>query len=74
MRKAKVTTIGSSVGVVLPKEIMEKLKVEKGDTIFFVDTPNGIELTAYDVEFEEQMNAAKKVMKKYRNALRELAK
>lgn len=73
MLKSKVTTVGSSTGVVLPKEIIAKLRVEKGDTLCFIETPNGFEITPYDPEFEQEMNAARSVMRKYRNALRELA-
>lgn len=74
MEKAKVTTVGSSVGIVLPKSIQSKLRIKKGDTISFIETPNGVEITAYNPEFEEQMNAARRVMDDYRNALNELAK
>jgi putative addiction module antidote len=74
MEKVKVTTIGSSVGIVLPKSIQSKLRVQKGDTISFIETPNGVEITAYNPEFEKQMDAARKVMDDYRNALNELAK
>jgi len=73
MLKSKITTVGSSTGVVLPKEIIAKLRVEKGDTLYFLETPNGFEITPYDPEFEHEMNAARSVMRKYRNALRELA-
>jgi putative addiction module antidote len=74
MIRLKVTTIGNSVGVVLPKEALQRLKVDKGDTLTLVESEGGYELTAYDPAFEEEMNAARKVMKRYRNALRELAK
>lgn len=74
MEKVKVTTVGSSVGIVLPKSIQAKLRVNKGDTITFIETEKGIEITAYDPEFEEQMDVARKVMDQYRNALGELAK
>ena len=74
MTKAKVTTVGTSTGIILPKEIMSKLNLKKGDTVTFVDTPNGVEITAYDPEFENAMDAARKVMGDYRNALKELAK
>lgn len=73
MLKAKVTTVGSSAGIILPKEIMAKLHVEKGDTITFIETPNGIEITAYDPSFDEEMTNARKVMGDYRNALKKLA-
>ncbi len=74
MLKVKVTTIGNSMGIVLPKEALAKLKVDKGDVLYLVDTPDGLTLTPYQQDFEKQMEAAKKVMKKYRNALHELAK
>lgn len=60
--------------MVLPKEVLASLKVEKGDTIFLTETPDGYKLTPYDAEFEAQMTAARSVMKRRRNALRELAK
>jgi putative addiction module antidote len=72
--KVKVTTVGNSVGVILPKEVVARLKLEKGDTLTLIETPNGVELTAYDPEFEADMESARKVMRKYRNTLRELAK
>lgn len=69
----KITTVGSSAGVVLPKEILHRLRVEKGDLLYVIDTPNGIELSAYDEEFAEQMEVAKRVMREDRDALRKLA-
>jgi putative addiction module antidote len=74
MATLKVTQIGNSLGVILPKEIAAKLKVEKGDELVCVETPDGIQLSPYDPAFEETMNAARRVAKRYRNALRELAK
>ncbi len=71
--KLKITTIGNSVGIVLPREILERLRVEKGDTLFALETPNGIELTSYDAEFAEQMAIAERVMREDRDALRKLA-
>lgn len=74
MLKVKVTAIGNSMGIVLPKEALTKLRAEKGDMLFLVDNPVGLTLTPYKQDFETQMNAAEKVMKKYRSALHELAK
>ena len=74
MHQLKITAIGNSAGIILPKELLARLGVEKGDVLTIVDTPNGIELTAYDPEFEAQLEAARDVMGRYRNALRELAK
>lgn len=72
--KLKITPIGNSFGVILPKKTLAKLKVTGGDAVFITETPDGFRITPYDPEFEAQMNAAKQVMKKRRNALRELAK
>lgn len=74
MLKVKVTSIGNSMGIVLPKEALAKLKAEKGDVLYLVDGPEGLTLTPYQQDFENQMSAAEKVMKQYRNALHELAK
>jgi putative addiction module antidote len=71
--KLKITTVGSSVGIVLPKDILAKLRVEKGDTLYAIETPNGIELQPYDPEFVEQLEAAKRVIREDRDALRKLA-
>jgi putative addiction module antidote len=71
--KLKITTIGNSTGIILPKEILEKLRVSKGDTLFAIETSNGIELTAYNPEVAEQMKIAEQVMREDRDALRKLA-
>ena len=71
--RLKITTVGGSVGVVLPKDILGRLRVEKGDLLYVVETPNGIELTPYDPEFAEQLEVAKRVMRENRNLLRKLA-
>ncbi|WGJ15939.1 AbrB/MazE/SpoVT family DNA-binding domain-containing protein [Methylocapsa sp. D3K7] len=72
--KLKITSIGNSLGVILPREALAKLKLTGGDAVFLTETPEGFRITPYDPDFEAQMNAAKQVMKKRRNALRELAK
>ena len=69
----KLTTIGNSVGIVLSKEILTKLNVEKGDTLYISETPEGIELTPYDQDFADEMKAARRVMKENRDVLRRLA-
>ncbi len=74
MTKVKLMAIGNSLGVVLPKEILNKLKVDKGDTLYLVESKTGLTLTPYDPEFEKQLESAKTIMKKYRNALDSLAK
>ena len=74
MTALKLTQIGNSVGVILPKEVLARLKLEKGDTVFVTDAVDGIKLTPYSADFEVQMTAAREVMKKRRHVLRELAK
>jgi len=73
MSVLKVTTVGNSVGVILPKEILERLRVGKGDSLYVVETKNGIQLTAYDPAFAEQVEAAERVMREDRDALKKLA-
>ena len=74
MTALKLTQIGNSVGVVLQKDMLSRLKLEKGDTVFVTDTADGIRLTPYDPDFETQMTLARGIMKKRRDVLRELAK
>ena len=73
MIKSKVTTVGSSTGIILPKEILAKVRISKGDMVTFIETPNGVEISPYDPELEEEMTHARKVMNDYRNALKKLA-
>ena len=71
----KLRKIGNSVGVVLPKEALAHLDVEEGDTIAVTDAgERTLRLISADPEFTKQMDAARRVMRRYRNALRELAK
>lgn len=74
MIKLKVTTIGNSTGLILPKEVLARLGVDKGDSLIFSETPEGYRVTAFDPDFHRQLELARKGMRKYRNALRELAK
>ncbi len=74
LKKVKVTAIGNSMGIILPKEALAKLRVEKGDTLYLVESQDGLTLTPYRRDFERQMEAAEKVLKRYRNALHQLAK
>ena len=70
----KLTSIGNSVGVVLPKEALARLKLEKGDFLYLTEAPDGYRLTPYNPEFDDQMTEARRIMKERRAALRELAK
>jgi putative addiction module antidote len=74
MHTLKLTQIGNSVGVILPKEVLNRLDIEKGDEIFLTDSPDGLRLTVHNPAFEAQMRAARDIMKARRSVLRELAK
>ena len=71
--KLKITTIGNSAGVVLPKELLARLRVDKGDTLYATEVPGGIKLMPHDPEFEKQMDVAEKVMHKRRTLLHKLS-
>jgi putative addiction module antidote len=70
----KIKKIGNSAGVVLPKELLARLRVGQGDTIYASEAPDGIRLTASDPDFAEKMELAEKIMREDRDILRELAK
>jgi putative addiction module antidote len=70
----KARAVGNSTGVTLPKEVTDRLKIKNGDAVYLTESPDGYRLTAYDPEFAEQMKVAEKVMRRYKDALRQLAK
>ncbi len=69
----RLTAIGNSVGVILPKEVLYKLRLEKGDKLHVLETPDGIQLMPYDPDFATQMDVAEEVMREDRDVLRKLA-
>jgi putative addiction module antidote len=69
----KIISVGNSAGIILPKELLEKLRVSKGDTLTVTESPTGVNLTAYDEKIARQMQVAEQVMKDNRNMLRKLA-
>ncbi|MEO5829285.1 MAG: AbrB/MazE/SpoVT family DNA-binding domain-containing protein, partial [Rhodanobacter sp.] len=71
--KLKITTIGNSAGVILPRELLTRLRLEKGDELFALETPDGIRLTTYDPTLAKQMEVAEEVMRKRRTLLHKLA-
>ena len=73
MTTLRVTTVGNSVGVVLPKGVLERLRVGKGDILYVSETTGGVELTPYNPEFAAQMEVAERVMREDRDVLRRLA-
>ncbi len=70
----KLTQIGNSVGVILPKDVLARLKLEKGDQVFLTEGPGSVKLSRYDERVASQMEAAREIMKERRHVLRELAK
>ena len=74
MHALKLTQIGNSVGVILPKEMLAGLKLEKGDMVYVTETPDGVALTAFDPTFEDQLELGREFMREYRDTFRALAK
>jgi putative addiction module antidote len=72
--KIKLRAVGTSTGIVLPKETLQRMNLKQGDTLFAVETPDGYLLTPYDPEVEEQVRVGREFMAKYRDAFRALAK
>jgi putative addiction module antidote len=72
-QSVKLTTVGNSTGIVLPKDVLARLRVERGDLLYITDTPDGIELRPYDPEFARQMEIAERLMRENRDVLKKLA-
>ncbi|MDB5603051.1 MAG: AbrB family transcriptional regulator [Xanthobacteraceae bacterium] len=73
--KIEIKKIGNSTGLILPKEMLSRLRLDQGDWLFVTEMADGgIQLSPYDPTFEKGMKVAEKAMKTYRNALAELAK
>ncbi|MDE3071780.1 MAG: AbrB/MazE/SpoVT family DNA-binding domain-containing protein [Pseudomonadota bacterium] len=71
--KLKITTVGNSVGVVLPRELLARLRVAKGDTLYVTELPDGIKLAPFDPGFAAKMEVAERVMREDRDVLKRLA-
>ena len=74
MTELKLIQIGNSVGVVIPKEVLAALNLDKGDTLFATKTPGGLNLTATDPDLEEELKLGREFMKRYRDTFKALAK
>lgn len=74
MAALKLTQIGNSVGVILPKEVLARLKLGKGDTVFVTDAANGVTLTPYDPTLEEELRLGREFMREFRDTFHQLAK
>lgn len=72
-QKLKLTTVGNSTGVIFPKDLLERLRLEKGDELHVLETPDGIKLVPFDPEFARQLDVAERVMREDRDILRKLA-
>ena len=68
----RLTGIGNSTGLILPREVLARLRVTKGDTLYLVETPTGFEVTPYNPEFARQMDVAERVMREDRDVLKKL--
>ena len=69
----KIISIGNSNGVILPKETLARLNVQKGDTLYLTESPDGMRLVPYDEEFARQMEVAREIMRENRDVLQRLA-
>jgi len=75
MSALKLTQIGNSVGVILPKDVLARMKLGKGDTVFFTEAANGgVTLSPYDPSLEEQLALGREFMREYRDTFHQLAK
>jgi putative addiction module antidote len=74
MYQLKINQVNDGVGITLPKEVLQKLKVKEGDTILVKETAEGFEMKVDNSDFEKAMKAYEKINQRYENALRELAK
>lgn len=74
MSTLKLRKIGNSYGVILPKEVISRLKVEEGDSVYITESHDGYNISSFDPDFEETMKAFEDTYRHYRNAFKELAK
>lgn len=74
VKKVTMRKIGGSIGTTLPKDMLDRLHIQPGDEMFAVETEEGIMLTPFDPNFDKAMKVYERFSRKYRNALRELAR
>ncbi|EXI84320.1 MAG: putative addiction module antidote [Candidatus Accumulibacter regalis] len=74
MTTLKLTQIGNSLGLILPREVLARLKLQKGDTVFVTDAANGVMLTPYDPDLDQQLEIGREFMHEYRDTFHQLAK
>jgi putative addiction module antidote len=73
MATAKVTSVGNSLGVILPRELLARLRLHKGDVVYLSETARGLELSPFNPEFARQLDVASEIMRENRDVLRKLA-
>ena len=73
-RKLKLIKVGNSTGVILPRAVLERLRVSQGDALFLSESPHGFNLSAHDPDFADAMGAAEEIMREDRDILAVLAK
>ena len=73
MHTLELKQVGDSVGIVLPEEVLTRLKLRKGAKVFVTETPEGIALTRYDEELEAQLSAGRELMRQYHETFEQLA-
>jgi putative addiction module antidote len=74
MTTIKLTQIGNSVGLILPKELLARLKLEKGDTVFVTESAHGVNLSPYNPSLDEELALGREFMHDYRDTFHQLAK
>jgi putative addiction module antidote len=75
MMELKLRKIGNSLGVVLPKEVVHRLRAGEGDRLFLIESPGGTyQITPFDPSFEKKLKKAEEIIGRYRNTLHVLAK
>ena len=74
MTTLKLTQIGNSLGLILPREVLARLKLQKGDTVFVTEAANGVTLTPYDPDLDQQLEIGREFMREYRDTFHQLAK
>ena len=74
MQSLKITQIGNSLGLILPREVLARLKLQKGDAVHITESPNGLVVTPYDLSMEEQLKLGREFMREYRDTFHQLAK
>jgi putative addiction module antidote len=74
MHALKLRAVGTSTGLVLPKEVLTRLRAEQGQEVYAIETPNGVTLTTLDPRVKEQVALGETILERYRDVFAALAK